>query len=98
MGHEGLSLAGEIILLVFLALLFAVCSYEIKKWLGIPVAPTLLVFGIIMRIAGEYIPLLDESVKLLDHLDPHLVLFVIMPALIFEASLGTDWYTFKQEL
>lgn len=94
----GASLAGEIILLVFIGLLLAIASYELKKWLSIPVAPALLIMGILLRIVGEYIPQLSTSVELLDRLDPALVLLVIMPALIFEASLATDWYTFKQEL
>ncbi|CAG9320321.1 unnamed protein product [Blepharisma stoltei] len=86
----------EIILFIFMSILFTVASYEIKKRFYVPVSPCLLVFGTLARVIGTYFGDLGPTVSLLDDLDPVIVQLAVMPALIFEASLGTDWYTFKK--
>lgn len=93
-----LGLAGQIVLFVFISLLLTIASYELKKLIKLPPSPLLLIMGILLRDIGQYFGDLGPTVKLLDSLDPHLVLLAIMPALIFEAALSTDWYTFKKEL
>lgn len=95
---EGLGMAGEIVLFVFISLLLTIACYELKKIIKLPPSPLLLLMGILLRDVGQYIGDLNPTVKLIDNLDPHLILLAIMPALIFEAALSTDWYTFKREL
>lgn len=93
-----IGVAAEVVLFVFISLLLTIACYELKKIVKLPPSPLLLVMGIILRDVGQYIGDLGPTVKLLDNLDPHLILLAIMPALIFEAALSTDWYTFKREL
>ena len=93
-----LGMAGEIVLFVFISLLLTIGCYELKKVIKLPPSPLLLVMGILLRTIGQYIGELGPTVTLLDNLDPNLILLAIMPALIFEAALSTDWYTFKREL
>lgn len=95
---EGIGLAGEVVLFVFISLLLTIACYEIKKIIKLPPSPLLLVMGILLRDVGQYMGNLGPTVMLLDGIDPHLILLAIMPALIFEAALSTDWYTFKREL
>ena len=95
---SSVGLAGQVVLFVFISLLLTIACYELKKIIKLPPSPLLLVMGILLRDVGEFIGELNPTVELLDNLDPHLILLAIMPALIFEAALSTDWYTFKREL
>lgn len=82
--------AEEIILFIFLSILLTVTAYELKKRFFIPVAPLLLLFGMVERVFGIYIGDLGATVKMLDGLDPAVIQLAIMPALIFEACLAVD--------
>ncbi|OMJ91495.1 hypothetical protein SteCoe_5989 [Stentor coeruleus] len=87
-----------IILFVAFSLLLMIVCYEMKKHLHIPVAPSLLIFGLLIRIIGPHIGQMGEvvtQVKLIDH---ELISLVFFPILIFEASFSGDWYTIKKEI
>ena len=91
------SLVQSYILFIFSSLLLAFCGYELKKKLRLPPSPILIIFGIIIRDLSPFIGL-GSVFKQIDHIDPSLILFVMMPALIFEAGLSTDWYLFRKEI
>ncbi|OMJ80139.1 hypothetical protein SteCoe_19682 [Stentor coeruleus] len=93
----GTSVVGNCILFIFVSLLLGFTGYEIKKKLSIPVSPILLILGIVIRDASPNMGTLGLAFKQIDSIDPHLILFAMMPALIFEAGISTDWYTFRKE-
>ena len=91
------SLVQSYIFFIFSSLFFAFLGYELKKKIRLPSSPILIIFGIIIRDASPFIGL-GEIFNQIDHIDPSLILFVMMPGLIFEAGLSTDWYTFRKEI
>lgn len=91
-------LTSNITLFIFLSLLLTIAAYEVKKKIKLSVAPVLLVFGALFRDIDEYIHGFDELFKLVNSLDPHIISLAIMPALIYETSMSTDWFTFRREL
>lgn len=77
-------------------LISALCR-EIKKMTGIPFTPLLLVAGM---ICGGYIPQLwefGEGLEIIIGLDPHGILLIFIPIVVFEAAYNTDLYFFKKE-
>jgi NhaP-type Na+/H+ or K+/H+ antiporter len=85
-------------LFVFLSLLLTILAYEVKKALKISVAPVLLVFGALFRDVDSFVHGFDELFEMVNNLDPHIISLAIMPALIFETAMSTDWFTFRREL
>ena len=90
------STIGNSILFVFVALLLAFCGYEVKKKLKIPASPILLIFGIFIRTVSNSTGTAGVAFQQVDHIDPEMILYAMMPALIFEAGISTDWHTFRK--
>jgi NhaP-type Na+/H+ or K+/H+ antiporter len=93
-----LAMSGYIVLFVFFAVLLSIVVYEIRKVVKLPVSPMLMIAGILLRVIGPQIGDLKGTVEMIDEIDHYTVLLIFMPALIFETSFGTDWYTFKREI
>ena len=84
------SIVGNCILYLFVSLLLGFCAYELKKKLHVPVSPILLVFGIIIRDLANSMGAIGTAFQQVDSIDPHLILYGMMPALIFEVGIATD--------
>jgi len=41
---------------------------------------------------------LDAAVHIWTELDPHMILLLFLPALLFESAFNADWHIFKVEL
>ena len=70
----------------------------ISKSLAIPYTPLLAIFGVVVGIlhANGYVPY-KEALDVWVNIDPHIVLIVFMPALIFESAFNSDWHIFKMQ-
>lgn len=86
------------VLFIFVSLFLAFLGYELKKKLGLPVSPILLILGIFIRDISHSMGNWKTAFEQVDNIDPHLILFAMMPALIFEAGISTDWHTFRIEI
>lgn len=90
----------ESVLIVFFissALTLGIVSNELGKKLRIHVCSILLCFGIILRLicpAVGYQALVDN----LDETNPNTVLLLLLPPLIYQGGISTDWHSFKKEL
>lgn len=76
----------------------------------VPYTPVLTVLGVILGVVDKLV--LSEDIKLeeeaneagfyamtlfgIHNPEPHLVLHIFLPALIFESAFNSDWYTFKR--
>lgn len=55
------------------------------------------VFGIFLGSLGHYLGgATAASIKAWSEIDPHLLLFVFLPPLIFESAFNSDWHIFKK--
>lgn len=98
-GNGGHSAPKEVITVfaILCILIIAALCREIKKMTGAPFTPLLLVAGMIV---GGYIPQLwefGEGLEIIIDLDPHGILLIFIPILVFEAAYNTDLYFFKKE-
>ncbi|MBL4755520.1 MAG: cation:proton antiporter [Flavobacteriales bacterium] len=106
-GHEGGGEHGggmEPLLFIIIALIIGAATRHFLKKSPLPFTVTLLLIGIGLGVmAGK--GLFDgamEPFKIGLHwagnIDPHLILFVFLPILIFEAAFALDVHTFKKSL
>lgn len=98
------------LLFIIIALIIGAGTRHWLKKSPLPYTVTLLVIGLIlgaMNRLGWFGPIALGSCKLdisflgssLDwagHIDPHIILFVFLPTLIFEAAFAMDLHTFKK--
>ena len=58
----------------------------------------LIIVGIILGHWKDYFGVIGESTKIVEMINPHLLLFVFIPVLIFESAFNCDWYVFKKAI
>lgn len=58
----------------------------------------LLIAGILMGHYRESLGVVGKSTSILSHINPHMLLFIFIPVLIFESGFNCDWYIFKRAL
>ena len=91
-----ISQGGLIIMFTFLSLLSGGILKELKKKTNIPYSPMLLVLGIIFGLSAKKIDVIGKSVLLVNQIDPHTLLMIFIPTLIFESSYNSNGYTMNK--
>jgi NhaP-type Na+/H+ or K+/H+ antiporter len=95
---------------IILAILIGVATRHFLKNTPFPFTVLLLIIGIALGVInrlgyfngfdiGSYtleLESLSNSIEFAAHIDPHLLLFIFLPILIFEASYAMDLHTFKK--
>ena len=64
-------------------------------WSGIPYTSMITVVGLILGYYHSHMGILKTALKTWAAMPPHLLLFIFIPALIFESAFSTDWHIFK---
>lgn len=54
-----------------------------------------VVFGIMMEAYKHLLGPEESQIEKFDKINPHLLLFIFIPVLIFESALNMDYYIFK---
>lgn len=75
-----------------------ILCYELKKLLIIPVSPSLIVIGVLLRVLGPYLGQMELVEDLIIGIKEEVINLVFFPILIFSASFSANWYTIKKEL
>lgn len=95
--------AGFLILVaVVLALFSGAILRHILKKVAIPYTVSLLVIGLglgLMKRGGvfdSHLHILGESIELVASIDPHLIMFLFLPTLIFESAFALEGHLFKR--
>lgn len=95
---------------IILAMIIGVATRHFLKKTPFPFTVLLLIIGIALGVSsrlgffegihiGDWTMDLDslsDSIKFAANIDPHLLLFIFLPILIFEASYAMDLHTFKK--
>ena len=58
----------------------------------------LIIAGLIMAIFKNNLGIIGNSAYIVSFINPHILLYVFIPVLIFEGAFNCDWYTFKRSL
>jgi NhaP-type Na+/H+ or K+/H+ antiporter len=91
---------------VIIAIFIGAATRHFLKKIPIPFTALLLVIGILLGVfarlgyfeswGGMDVSYISESLYSAAHIDPHLLLYVFLPILIFEAAFAMDLHTFKR--
>ena len=98
------------LLFIILAIIIGVATRHFVKRSPFPFTVLLLIFGLALGIAnrlgvfGQFhmmgfdigFKAISESIDFAANMDPHMLLFIFLPILIFEASYAMDLHTFKK--
>ena len=93
--HE--SSEAYIILFVILCLVSGVICKEIKKSTNIPYSPQLLVIGLILGSYYQQLGDISTSIQMVIDINPHGILYIFIPTIIFESAYNIDPFIFKKE-
>lgn len=86
------------VLFLALAILIGGIVRELgKKWTFLPYTPTLFVIGLIVGMYYEYLGVFGHSLKSVIQMDPHGLLSIFLPPLIFESGFNADWHIFRKQ-
>lgn len=96
--HHHIAREVLVVLFVFFGLLIGGLCREINKKTKIPYTPMLLIIGMIMGGYREYFGYLDQGIAIVELINPHGILTIFIPTLLFESAYNCDWYIFKRNL
>ncbi|XP_041472513.1 sodium/hydrogen exchanger 10-like [Lytechinus variegatus] len=88
--------APKVVIFIFGCCLFGAISRSILKKLPIPYTVILLVLGAILGVVASNVPLVEEHTKDIANMDPHVLLQIFLPILIFESAFAMDVHTFMR--
>ena len=94
--HHKISRGGIVIFFTFVALMIGAIFTEIKKKFNIPYTPMILILGVFVGLYHDSIGVFGDSVEVVNGIDPHTLLMIFIPGLVFEGSYNTDGYTFSR--
>ena len=85
------------IFIFFFGCLFLGCIFkQINKKTSIPYTPMLFFAGILLGYYHIGLGIFGESIYAIGNVDPHGLLLIFLPALIFEAGFNADHHVFKR--
>ena len=93
--HENNS--NKVILVLFLGLLTGQLIKHVTNQVKLPYTPILTIFGIVVGLFDSYLGEVGTGLAIFANIDPHTMLLIFIPALIFESAFNTDWHIFKKE-
>ncbi|EGR27161.1 sodium hydrogen exchanger family protein, putative [Ichthyophthirius multifiliis] len=87
-----------IVFFIFFGLFFGGILRQVNQVTKIPYTPMLIILGIIFAIYRDDLGFIGDSIKIWSGINPHMILFIFIPVLIFESGFNCDWYVFKRAL
>ncbi|WP_163339409.1 cation:proton antiporter [Desulfopila sp. IMCC35008] len=91
-----------ILIFVVASLIIGSAVRNLLKGTSIPYTVSLLVIGLLLGMVqrseyfGEHIPTVSATLKLVADIEPHLILYVFLPTLIFESAFGIEVHLFRR--
>ncbi|MBN1604517.1 MAG: sodium:proton antiporter [Chitinispirillaceae bacterium] len=92
----------EPLLFIIFALILGTLTRHLLKKTPIPYTVLLVVTGVLLGVITRFHLISDSfevvyrSISWAGSINPHVVFFVFLPTLIFEAAFGMDWHTFRK--
>ena len=91
-----------VLVFVVLSLIIGAITRDVLKNTPIPYSVALLVIGLALGLIQrsgvfqQYMPLMDETVLMVAEVDPHLILWLFLPILIFESAFAMEVHLFRR--
>lgn len=97
---------------IILSLFIGTATHHMLQKSSLPYTVTLLIIGLVIGIIDRFgllmqwnlgslsfdVSFLSKSVEWAGNIDPHIILYVFLPTLIFEAAFALDVHTFKKSV
>lgn len=103
-GHHGPDTSP--LFFIIIAVFIGAATRHFLKAIPVPFTALLLIIGIVLGVmtrlhwfqswGGMDVSFIEDSFKWAAHIDPHMLFFVFLPILIFEAAFAMDLHTFKK--
>lgn len=104
-GHHGHSGHGEeqisealVVFFVAVGLLIGAVCRELNKNLGIPYTPALMVIGALIGRYRESLGDFGEAAQIVTKINPHGILMIFIPTIIFESAFNADPFIFQNQI
>ena len=97
-GHESPQGAAQIILFLFVGLFLGGLLREVNKKTSIPYTPMLFVLGIVSGFYYLNLGVLGEALHTISNIDPHGLMIIFLPILVFESGFNADWHIFRRQM
>jgi NhaP-type Na+/H+ or K+/H+ antiporter len=98
-GEHGIQTV-SMVFFVFFSLLIGAIVRQYLAWLPVPYTVILLVFGLVLGALAEYWfsdnELIVSFVDKASEMDPHLLLHIFLPPLLFESAFSIDFHIFRK--
>jgi NhaP-type Na+/H+ or K+/H+ antiporter len=93
----------EPLFFIIIALILGTITRHLLKKMPVPYTVLLVVIGLILGAVSRFhvksesfFSIAMDSVSWAGSINPHVVFFVFLPTLVFEAAFGMDWHTFRK--
>ena len=96
--HDDHGVKLEVLLILFIFMLVAQLFKQFSSWSGIPFTTNITILGLLIGYFHSSLGKLDQAILIWSELDPHLLMMIFLPALIFESAFNSDWHIIKHEL
>ena len=96
--HQETKAHQDVTFFMFLCMLIGQLLKQFANWSGVPYTSLLTVFGILVGIYKDKLGRLEAGISGWAEIDPHLMLLLFLPALVFESAFNSDWHIFKVEI
>lgn len=103
-GHHGPDTSP--LFFIIIAVFIGAATRHFLKAIPVPFTALLLIIGIVLGVLSRVgmfdhwgsidVSFISESIEWAAHIDPHMLFFVFLPILIFEAAFAMDLHTFKK--
>jgi len=87
-----------IIIFSFFSLAIGTLLKAISQRIKVPYTPILIVLGMFFGSVWDSDDDIGTAITIISEIDPHMILLLFIPALIFESSFSTDWHILRKEL
>lgn len=93
---EGESNSEFMIFFCFSSLIIGSVLKEVKKLTNIPYTPMVLIVGALIGFYHQKFGKIGDSMKTISQINPHTLMVIFIPGLLFEGAYNTHGYTFNK--
>jgi len=88
----------DVVLFMFLCLMVGNFFKPLAGYIGVPYTSLITILGLVLGVFSKSLGRTGVAIDIWSQMNPHLLLLLFIPALIFESAFNSDWHIFKVEL
>jgi len=88
----------DVVLFLFLCLMVGNFFKPLASKIGVPYTSLITILGLILGVFSKKLGRTGVAIEIWSQMNPHLLLLLFIPALIFESAFNSDWHIFKVEM